>query len=264
MSITRQTTVTASLLLAAGLALTGCSSPSAPAEKAPAKTEQPSASGPLTQENFVERISAAQLAAGAAHITMESPAGATGLIEGDIEISDDPSKVRGVMTMDLPTGAAEIRIVDGTMYMNMGELSKGKFIDLSQAPGGGDIAGSLSQMNPETQLKTFDAAIESFTAEPADEQIDGVDVTKVTMVLNTQKLLESSSLSEAGAQGQALVDAFGETMEYVMYVGDDDLPRRITAPSPNGTYNMDYSSWGKSVAVEAPSADELIDPSALG
>ncbi len=265
MTISRSASIAASLILASGLVLTGCSSSSAPADKAPATSEQPAkASGPLTQENFAERISAAQLEAGSAHIAMESPAGAAGTVEGNISISEDPNKMRGTMTMDLPTGSAEIRIVDGSIFMNLGELSGGKFIDLAQAPGGSDIAGSLTQINPESQMKSFQAAIETFSAEPAAEQIDGVDVTKITMVLNTEKLLANSPLGETGSGGQALVDAFGATMEYVMYVGADDLPRRITTPIPGGTYNMDYSAWGEKVTVEAPSADQIADPSVLG
>lgn len=256
--------LSASILLIAGLALTGCSS-AAPSTDAPTKTEQQASptAGPLTQENFAERISKAQLKAGSAHVSMAMPDG-TGTTEGSIQISEDPSKISGQMTMTLPTGSAEVRIVDGNMYMNMGELSQNKFIDLSQTPMKDQVNASISQMNPEAQLQSFTNAIETFKAEPGTEQIDGVDVAKVTLVLNTQKLLESNvTLKE---QAGAVADSLGETMEYVMYIGADDLPRRITTPSVAGGVglNMDYSAWGEKVSIAAPSADELIDPSVLG
>lgn len=194
---------------------------------------------------------------------MQLPGGA-GATEGSIQISDDPSKTSGTLTMQLPTGSAEVRIVDGTMYMNMGELSQNKFVDLSQTPMKDQVAASISQMNPEEQLKAFDDAIESFTAEPGTEKLDGVEVTKVTLVLNTQTLLASNPSLQA--QASQLSESLGETMEYVMYVGADDLPRRITTPSIAGSegINMDYSAWGEQVSVEAPASDQLIDPAALG
>lgn len=264
MNSPRKITVSASLFLVFGLALTGCSGAAEPAGDAPAKSEQVAApaSGELTQENFVERISNAQLEAGSAHVSMSTAGTVTG--EGDMQLSADPSKISMAMTMQLPTGQAETRIVEGVMFMNLGEISQNKFVDLSQSAMKDQFAGSVDQMNPETQLKSFAAAIESFEAEPGTEQIDGVDVTKVSLTLNTEKLLSANPLTQA--QAGELAAVVGPTLEYVMYVGADDLPRRISVPAvgPSAALDMNYSAWGKPVTVEAPAADQLIDAAAIG
>jgi len=265
MKTPQKASITASIVLAGALALTGCSGSAAPADTSSSTQEQPATnSAELTKENFAERISSAQLEAGSAHVSMTMPDGGGSTTEGSIQISDDPSKISGSITMQMPTGAAEVRIVNGTMYMNMGDLSQNKFIDLSQTAFSDQISASVSQLNPEEQLNTFTDAIESFTAEPFTEQIDGVDVTKVTLSLNTEKLLASNAA--LGAQAESMTEGLGETLDYIMYIGADDLPRRITTPSLMGEtgLDMDYSAWGEPVSVEAPTADQLIDPSVLG
>ena len=264
MDTPRKMKLSASILLIAGLALTGCSSPAAPDAEAPAKKEQPAetGAGEFTQENFAERISKAQLEAGSAHVSMSTAGTVTS--EGDMQLSDDPSKVSMSMTMQLPTGQAETRIVEGVMFMNLGEISQNKFVDLSQSAMKDQLAGSIDQMNPEMQLKSFAAAIESFKAEPGTEQIDGVDVTKVSLTLNTEKLLSANPLTQA--QASELAALVGSSLEYVMYVGTDDLPRRISIPAmgPSAAMDMNYSAWGEPVTVGAPAADQVIDAAAVG
>ena len=259
----RNITATASLFLVFGLALTGCSGSAAPASDPPAKSEQAADTGELTQDNFAERISKAQLAAGSAHVLADVPGGTGGFMEGDISFSEDPGKTSGMFSMAIPTGSGQVLLVDGTMYLFMGPLTGGKYVDLSQSSAGADVKDAIARINPETQLQSFSAAIESFKAEPEKEQIDGVDITKITMEMNTKKLLANGPLAES-AQGQAMTDAFGETMEYIMYVGEDDLIRRITAPAPTGSYDMSYYEWGKEVVVEAPTPDQLTDPASIG
>lgn len=264
MDTPRKIKLSASILLIAGLALTGCSSTAAPEAEAPAKKEQPAQTdaGKLTQDNFAERISKAQLKAGSAHVSMSTAGTVTS--EGDMQLAADPSKISMAMTMQLPTGQAETRIVEGVMFMNLGEISQNKFVDLSQSAMKDQFAGSVNQINPEMQLKSFAAAVESFKAEPGTEQIDGVEVTQVSLTLNTEKLFSANPLTQA--QAGELAAMVGPSIEYVMYVGADDLPRRISIPAmgPSAAMEMNYSAWGEPVTIEAPAADQLVDAAAIG
>jgi len=168
------------------------------------------------------------------------------------------------MTMEAAGMQSEIRIVDGAAYMNMGALTQNKFFDLAEMGGGAaDVTALLDQVNPEAQMAVFETAIEDFSAEPDAEKIDGVSTTKVTLTLNTKRLMAATP--QLAEQDASVLESLGETMQYVMFVGSDDLPRRIVAPGlGDATTTINYSAWGEPVSVSAPNADELADASAFG
>ncbi|WP_125100822.1 DUF6612 family protein [Leucobacter chromiireducens] len=270
MKLSRKTSLTASLILAGGLALSGCSSADAPAQGGSTSAEQggstqaPAASGPLTQDNFIERIAAAQLAAGTMHLTMDMGDSVDGNFEADQQLSKDPAQAKMRMTMSTAGVESELVLVDGKLYMNMGELSQNKFIDMSaDDASAGDIEAMIAQVNPETQLAAFREALTDFTAEPDATEIDGVKTTHLTLTLDTEKMF-AASVPE-GTDIDALVAQLGDSVVYEMYVGSDDLPRRIVMPNVAGlgTATQEFTRWGEPVAIEAPAADEIIDPATL-
>ncbi|KIP51642.1 hypothetical protein [Leucobacter komagatae] len=265
MKISRKATVTTSILLAAGLALTGCSSSANPSEGGSgASQESESSSGALTKDNFVERMSAAQLKAGSVHVKMNLGDAIEGDIEADMVISDDPQKVQMQMTMNTGGMDSDIRVVDGKMFMNMGQVTGGKFMDMSAMPGGGgDVGAILNQVNPGAQLDGFREALTDFQVDPKGPEIDGVKTTQLTLTIDTKKMFEAQP--QEGVDADALVEALGDTITYDMFVGPDDLPRRIVTPdiAGLGAATQDYSAWGTPVTVTAPGADEIADMSAL-
>ncbi|GAA1314346.1 hypothetical protein ACFSWE_13680 [Leucobacter albus] len=267
MKLSRKATLTTSILLAGGLALTGCSSPSAPADGGTTTTQEaPAKGGELTKENFAERIEKAQLNAGSAHMTMQLGDSVDGALEADIVLDKDPKKIQMQMSMDVSGMTSDIRLVDGKMFMNMGELSQNKFLDMSTMPGGaGDISAMIDQVNPGSQVGGFSAALTDFVADPKGPEIDGVKTTQLTLTLDTRKLFEAQAQTQEGVDIDTLVSTLGETIVYDMFIGSDDLPRRIVMPNAGGvgTGTVEYSKWGEPVKVEAPAADELADASAL-
>lgn len=50
-----------------------------------------------------------------------------------------------------------------------------------------------------------------------------------------------------------------------MFVGTDDLPRRMVMPNAGGigTATQEYTAWGEPVSIEAPTADQITDASGL-
>ncbi len=265
MTLSRKATLITSVLLAGGLALTGCSSPSAPADGGSTTTQEPAAKGaPLTQDDFAQRIADAQFAAGSVHMTMQMGDSVEGAVEADVVIDKDPKKVQMQMKMNSGGMDGDIRVVDGKMYMNMGELSGGKFLDLSTMPGGaGDIGAILDQVNPGSQVEGFGDALTDFTADPEGPEIDGVKTTQLTLTLDTRKMFEAQP--QEGVDIDTLVSTIGESMVYDMFVGPDDLPRRIVMPNVGGmgTGTQEYTKWGEPVKVEAPAKDEIADASSL-
>lgn len=275
-SHTKRSIAAAALVLAAGLGLTACGSDDpAPAPGETSTTDEtaapdettteepaPDAGEQLSAEDFVQRMSAAQLAAGTAHVEYSiSGQGQDTTMSADMALDEDPNNMAMIMNMEVPgAGDAELRLVDGVMYMNLGDLTEGKFVEMSlddDNPMAEQFAGSMDQMDPSKQLEVFSAALEDFSVADGTETIDGVETTQYTLTLNMTALLEAQGV--AGSQ-----EGMPETVSYDMYVGPDDLPRRIAMDVAGMTTVMDFSRWGEPVTVEAPPADQITDGAALG
>lgn len=246
------TTITA----AAALGLTACGDDATP--KAPTSSEQSTetdsaASTRLTAENFAERIGAAQLAAGSVHneVTM-TVNGQSTTMSGDVQLSDDPSALKMSMSMSAPS-EMEIVLVDSMLYMNMGELTQNKFIatDLN-SPEAGQYASMISQSNPQKQMELFAEALTDFKVSDETVEIDGVKTNEYTLTLDTAALLSGQGVPTEGVE-------LPETMTYVMNVGADDLPRRFVMDMQGTTAESNFTKWGESVTIEAPSADQIIE-----
>ncbi len=268
MKISAKTTFTAALLLAGGLALTGCGGPAAsPATDGASSSEsakQAAPSGPLTEDNFIDRISAAQLDAGTVHLSMDMGDSVEGSVESDQEFSTDPQKTRMHMTMSASGVDSEIILVDGKLFMNLGAMSQNKFIDMSADPASAaSVDAMIDQVNPETQLAGFRAALTEFVANPSTTTIDGVETTQLTLTLDTKRMFEASMPEDMPVD--SLIETLGESVVYEMFIGPDDLPRRIVMPNTAGlgTATQEYTKWGEPVSIEAPAADQIIDPAKL-
>ncbi|ALJ19618.1 hypothetical protein AOA12_06735 [Microbacterium sp. No. 7] len=269
-SLTRRAVATAAVALLAGAGLAGCSAgesgpdtapqsqtqsaaPS-PAESAPAESTSPA--GTMSIDDFAQRIGDAQLKAGSASFTQTiETAGQTIETSGALTMDSDPSKMR--MAMTLPEGM-EMRIVDGVIYMNMGPITDGKFYMASldgDDPIAQQMASSVEQANPAAQLESLKAALLDFRADENAETIDGVTTTRYTLVLDTQKMLAEVPQEIP----QEAIDQMGDRIEYEMYVGPDDLPRRLVMNMGPTATTMEFSDWGAPVSVEAPPADQVTD-----
>jgi hypothetical protein len=153
-----------------------------------------------------------------------------------------------------------VRLVDGVYYLNLGQVSGGMFLRVDPA-GGGQFAQNfgpvLEQANPASQLKIFDAALTDFAVGDSGEEIDGVETTAYVLTLDPSKVLSEQQQAQTGG-------ALPPTMEVTMYLGPDDLPRRVTTEVSGATVTIDYSAWGEPVEVTAPPADQVTDGAAFG
>ena len=252
---------TTTIALVAGLGLTACGSGGTTTTEKPKGTqtqtteEKPvEAAGPMTADDFSQRINDAQFKAGSTHFTQKMrTAGQNIEMSGDMILDKDPSKLKMVMTMP---GGMEIRFVEGEMYMNLGEMTGNKFYQPSSEEGGpiaDQLSQSVDQANIAKQFEAFKAALKDFKAEEGAETIDGVETTKYTLVMDTKKLFEAQDV-EVPAEAN-----LGDTIEYVMFAGDDDLPRRLVMNIAGSDMTMEFSKWGEAVTIEAPPADQITD-----
>lgn len=227
----------------------------------PAAAAPAAASDPLTRENFVERLSVAQQAAGSAHLEMASPiAGGAVSMQGDVRLAEDVEDSQARVTMGAGPMRMDLRMVDGLLYVKLGELSGGKFIEVDlqdpKDPVGRHYGSMTGQIDPTEQLKLFREALVEFENQGSGGEIDGVETTKLRLVLDSTKMLGETT------PGAILGD--GRKVEYVLYVGSDDLLRQVTAEHGEKTTEVTWTKWGEPVEVEAPPADEVTDSSMLG
>lgn len=255
------------------LGLTGCGATAGGTDTADA-TAPAEAPVELTQASFVEELSAAQSDASTVHMSMEylgagaEAAGLTGApLEADVDVSD-PENPAMAMQMDMEGETADMVLVGGDFYMNMGESTSGKFFSLAEAAesdnpmaalfqGMGDVMqSSLQDMDPAAQLQGMEDAITSFE-KTGTETVDGVETDVYTIVVDATKMTgpQVDDLPE-----EALAE-FGE-MEIVYNVDGDNLARKMLLTMGSGAEEMVistvFSGWGEPVDVAAPTGDELI------
>ncbi|SKB05653.1 hypothetical protein [Aeromicrobium choanae] len=240
---------------AGGADLTSADGSSSPAKAAATAA----AADPLTQENFVERLTTAQLAAGSAHVEMDGGVD----MRGDVRLAEDLESTEARVTMGAGPMLVDLRIVDGIVYLKLGELSGGKFIrvDLSDPkdPIGQHFGSMAGQVDLTEQLRVFRDALVEFDDQGSGGEIDGVETTKLRLVIDTAKALEGQQAGGPGSGAKA-----PKQLEYTLYVGPDDLLRRLTMDVAGSTSSMDWTQWGEPVEVKTPPADQVTDSSQLG
>lgn len=226
------------------------------------------AAGDLTRSSFFRAITAAQSGVPTSHVSMTiSASGQTISAEGDVEIGKTAADTSMAMTMDVGAaggGSLAMRLIDQSFFINLGEKTGNKFAQVDLTDTSNPIAqqfGSITeQLDPSKQLEQFNEAVSSFEKKGKAVTIDDVSAQPYEIVLDTSKI---ASFKDVPSDAAASIP---KTLTYTMFIGPDDLLRRITADVQGSTITVDYSRWGKPVDVTAPPADQLtdIDLSQLG
>lgn len=197
-----------------------------------------------------------------AAITMTTDLGSNGSMtaEGEADYTTAPPSM--AMSMEMPDmvgggGEMELRLVDGVMYMNMGQMTNDKFmkIDLSDPanlPPGLDTL--TEQMDPLAAFEQFGPALSSVTYVGEDE-VDGDSTQHFTMVMDTSKVATFKELP-AGAD-------VPKELSYDAWFDDEFRFRKLTmdmeAAGTPVKMEMQASEWGEPVEIEAPPADQVVE-----
>lgn len=255
------------LVIALGLIASGCgSSGDADAsgdEESSGNSEASQKPDPLTEDDFVERLTEAYQDKGTAHVTYESERGEDRYeAEGDIKFAESNDDMQVTGTAKLPSGTTDMRadvrvLSDERAFVNAGDETDDKYlpVDLSDdddpiaqtvltiAGTVHDIAGTLDRLDE--MMTSFEK-----TGEPED--IDGVQAQPYTIVLDASK-------SDAGDDANGGEHDDG-VYTYRLYVDGDDLIRRVETENDvdDTTIEWEYSDWGKPVEIEEPGSSEII------
>ncbi|KQT96608.1 hypothetical protein [Sanguibacter sp. Leaf3] len=214
-----------------------------------------SASGDLTTDDFAERLTAATIEAGSYSLDMTTEAaGTSSTISADVELVDNTTNMS--MTMDAQGVAMEIRIVDAIFYMNLGDMSGGKFVKIDPADESNPLAGQFdgieSQLDPTKSLEGFEGAFTKVekVGEPVD--VDGVQAQQYTVVVDTTQV--TGDLKE---QAEAAGGTLPPELTYEYWIDDQDRMVRTTSEIAGATVDMTFSGWGEDFGITAPGEDEI-------
>lgn len=258
--LTQLAAVGSTFVLVLGVA--ACSSDDArTGASASAASSSPSVAEPAdaTHAAFFQKIADAQTDVRTSHVSMRISAGSVAITaDGDIQIGDTPADTSMSMTMDMgAAGPSELSMVllDNVMYINLGERTGGKYgaVDLTDTsnPLGSQFATITDQLDPSKQLSGFKDALTSLEEKGEPVTIDGVEAQPYELTLDTAAMTGLPGTAGGSASG------LPESLTYTMYIGPDNLLRRVTADVAGSAIQADYSKWGEPVEVEAPAADEI-------
>lgn len=213
----------------------------------------------LTKANFTKALSTSQAKAKSAHVDMTIDVGGQSVkAQGDVAVGSTVADSAMTMTMDMGSAMkVDMRLVDEALYINMGQMTQDKFVKVDLTDQSNPLAqqfGQLTdQMDPSKQLAELEEAVTSFEKKGEPETIDGVQAQPYAVTVDTSKLKALADLPSASTS------QLPKTIDYTMYVGSDDLLRRMEFDLAGSKAQMDYSKWGEPVDILAPPADEVSD-----
>ncbi len=217
----------------------------------------------LTQENFFEEVTKAQIKAGTSHVVMSlTSAGQEIKADGDVRLGDSVADTALVMRLDTGKqglGSLEMRLVDRIFYLNFGPMTQNKFakVDLTDDsnPIGRQYGDLVDSIDPIKQLEQFKGAVTSFEKQGDPIELDGVQAQPYRVEVDPSKV---EQYKDSGAP-------LPKKLSYTMYIGPDNLPRRLRSELPDvagsgpTSVTMDYTKWGESVSISAPKESEISD-----
>lgn len=209
--------------------------------------------------DFLVQLADAQTSAQS--VTMDitmSVAGEEIVAHGQTRVGEDPADVEMSMTMEMPgLGTMEMRFVDGVMYLSLGAESDDTFvaIDADDELFGDQLTLMLEQMDPAVQMELMKDALLDLRQEGDAEQIDGVEAVPYVVVMDAAAVVEASGATAEELEGAELP----ETIESTIYVGPDNLLRRMAMDVMGMEMTMDFSAWGQDVVIEAPGPEQIFD-----
>lgn len=221
----------------------------------------------LTAETIFPALSKAQLKAGSADIAMSltAPGGQKLRSHGQMKLGKRAEDTAMAMSVNSDTGglgSVELRLVDQNFYISLGALTENKFakIDLTDSsdPVARQYGGMIRNVDPARQLQQYEDAITKFDASGEPTKIDGVSAQPYKITVDPSKAEQFEQLD---------VGSLPDTITFTLYVGPDNLPRRMVSvmPTPNGAgrLQLDYSKWGEKVTITAPSKSRITEDSLL-
>lgn len=275
--MTRQLTVRRTLAAAAiapllATGLVACGDGGSGSSSAADSTAQVALSSDLAEgdtvdpDEFVKTVTDGVEASTTAHLTMKVSAGTSGTMtaEGDVDYTSAPPSL--AMTMSMPVGGGEmdIRLVDGIVYLSMGQLTQGKFWKIDPSNAKGPLASlgmdkMMDRMDPAKVLGSMKDGISKVTYVGAQDGLHHYELT-----IDTKKMLDATGADVPRSAQSQLPD----TVTYDLWLDEQNRLTKMTMGDlpmgGGGSMELNVSDWGKDVDIEAPPAGQVTEMPDLG
>ena len=257
-------TISSTLLL---LSLTACGSDAdtSAEESTPSESSSPSSSAAVSSPTpteagvdaanaaFLERLRAGVGESGSVHVAMKLTGPVSMTAEGDTAYGTEGSEMQMSLEMEGmgQAGAIDMLLVDDTFYMSMdGVTPPGKYFEVPEdSPMMGGLKGGGS-LSPADSLKAFEAGLEE-VEEIGQDNFGGEPVTGYRVTVDSEKALE--------AMGTPETPGMPETLDYEVWLDEQDRMRRMTIELAGTTVTADMTKWGEDVSIEAPEPSDIVE-----
>lgn len=243
---TRVLPVLAAAALSLGL-LAGCGQQAASDDLEPVAA--------LTDDSFASTVSAAVADAGSAHVAIDGALMGMPLqLEGDVAGGDEPADLTASLAS--ADGGIDVRLVDQVAYALVNPFTGGQFWRIDLTDSGDPLVAQLESFRESVDvdglLDDLDGALSVEASGDDAVTLDGVETTAYAVTVDVEKLAESTD---------ADLPSMPSAGTFTVYLGPDDLPRRVVADVAGAPVTIDFSAWGDPVEVDAPPADQVSDQS---
>lgn len=179
--------------------------------------------------------------------------GQTVVAEAKSRTAKDPQDNEFDTVLDLgDESAMHMILVDGILYMNIGELSHEKFFAIDPQDDSNPFAAQfdslISQSDPSEQLRQMEDAVIEWKDLGGSKDIKGVRTNKYELTVDLNKL--EVDFDEAAGDG---------TLTYFMWVDEENRMRKLLTESDNGKMEVVWTDWGKPLSIEAPAKEDMLD-----
>jgi hypothetical protein len=223
----------------------------------------------VSPAQFLRAVQQGLAASTTAHLTMSMDLGQTGRMtgQGEVDYTAEPPEMAMTLTLPMAGGKpADVRFVDGILYVSMGGLTGGKFVRIDPSDPNGPLGGAglgqmLGQMDPAKTLTELRAGIRSLTY-VGNEDVSGRRLDHYRISVDTAALLKAMG----GATSQAPA-GMPKTVTYDVWLDDHQRLAQMTTQLPvagaQASMKTELTDWGAAVHIAAPPASQVTDPSTL-
>jgi hypothetical protein len=215
-----------------------------------------SPAGPLTAKTLVPALKSAVQDKPSAHVRMALTGnGQTLMAKGDIRFTKDPAMSMTMSGPMLGQGAAEMRVLDGFVYMSIPSLTPaGKFVKLDandpNGPMGSGIGDLAKQLDPTSAFDAFSAGL---------RKVDYLGKQTVSGEELSHYRLTVDSKAVAKDEGHPLPPNVPSTLHYDLWLDGQNLMRKLEFTlGKQASVTMTTSNWGEPVTVKAPPKNDII------
>lgn len=221
-----------------------------------ASPDKPAKPASAEQIALLKGIADAHAKARSAHVVMTLGAAAQEIkATGDLKFGKQPDNT--AMSVDVEMAANKdyslsMILLDRALFLNLGQVTGNKYGEVDLDDKKDDTVAVqftplAQQLDPKQQFTRFANALSSVEKKGEPQEIDGVETQPYEIVLDTKKI--------PGMEDQPK-DA-PKTVTYTLFIGPDQLVRRVTTGAKESKVQADYSQWDEPVKIKAPKSSQV-------